>query len=113
MNLDDALVFATEHMEKHNLHQDGWAFSIMSRSGLHTYGVCDHRNKLVMVSRLALKHLPDAEIKDTILHEIAHALAGLRHRHDTVWRRMCIKVGAIPEATTPIRMYKRGKRSEW
>ena len=36
------------------------------------------------------------EIRDTLLHEIAHALVGPGHGHDAVWEARCLEVGAIP-----------------
>jgi len=42
-----------------------------------------------------LNDLP--EVKDTILHEIAHIKAGLKNGHNDVWKRWCIKVGAKPD----------------
>ncbi len=40
--------------------------------------------------------------KDTILHEIAHALVGIEHEqnhgHDEIWEAKCKEIGAIPEA---------------
>ncbi len=40
--------------------------------------------------------------KDTILHEIAHALVGIEHGrnhgHDEIWKAKCVELGAIPEA---------------
>ena len=35
-------------------------------------------------------------IKDTVLHEIAHAIAGGRHHHDRVWVACCNKIGCEP-----------------
>jgi predicted SprT family Zn-dependent metalloprotease len=47
------------------------------------------------------KHLilnnSDAEITDTILHEIAHFIAGCRSGHNWLWRNACIKIGAKPQ----------------
>ena len=43
------------------------------------------------------EHDPD-EVRDTILHEIAHALVGPGHGHDAVWKAKCVEVGAKPEA---------------
>ncbi len=37
-----------------------------------------------------------AEILDTILHEIAHALVGSAHGHDVVWKSKCAEIGARP-----------------
>ena len=36
-------------------------------------------------------------IKDTVLHEIAHAIAGNHHHHDAVWKSCCIAVGCQPK----------------
>jgi len=35
-------------------------------------------------------------IKETILHEIAHAVAGREHCHDEVWKECAVYVGADP-----------------
>lgn len=35
-------------------------------------------------------------IKDTVLHEIAHAIAGGQHHHDNYWKACCQKIGAKP-----------------
>ncbi len=34
--------------------------------------------------------------KDTILHEIAHALAGYDAGHGKEWRKKCVEIGAVP-----------------
>lgn len=39
---------------------------------------------------------PDEVVRDTILHEIAHALVGPERGHDEVWRRKCLEIGANP-----------------
>ena len=35
----------------------------------------------------------EAEIEDTLLHEIAHALVGRRHHHDAVWQAKAREIG--------------------
>ena len=37
------------------------------------------------------------EVRDTILHEVAHALVGPGHGHDTVWKATAAQVGARPQ----------------
>ena len=36
---------------------------------------------------------PDADIDDTLLHEIAHALVGKAHGHDQVWQAKAVALG--------------------
>jgi predicted SprT family Zn-dependent metalloprotease len=52
--------------------------------------------KKITLSRHYAAILPPDEIRNTILHEIAHALTP-GHGHDAVWRAACRKVGAKPE----------------
>ena len=37
------------------------------------------------------------KVKDTILHEIAHAIAGYSAGHGQKWKDVCIQIGAKPE----------------
>ena len=37
----------------------------------------------------------ETQVRDTILHEIAHALT-LGHGHDNTWKRKCVEIGAKP-----------------
>lgn len=41
------------------------------------------------------------EVLDTLLHEIAHALAGPLAGHGPVWKAACVRVGARPERLAP------------
>ena len=34
-----------------------------------------------------------SDIRDTLLHEIAHAIVGLGHRHDAVWQTAAWRIG--------------------
>jgi predicted SprT family Zn-dependent metalloprotease len=79
------------------LIEQGWTFKFAKDK--RTVGWCRHSQKTIEVSKYYLDSHPD-EIKDTILHEIAHALVGPNHGHDYVWRRMCVKIGANPRRTT-------------
>ncbi len=60
-------------------------------------GACKYRNKQISFSRLFLRAASEREILDTILHEIAHALAGLEHHHDAVWRKIAREIGCTGE----------------
>ena len=56
-------------------------------------GLCDYRNKTISLSRHYVRYADEAHIKDTLLHEIAHALVGPHHGHDAVWRQQARKMG--------------------
>ena len=95
MTLREAQTLAIELMTKHNLIEKGWRFkydNARSRAG-----VCMHYRKIVGLSKYLTPHMKDEKVKDTILHEIAHALVGSGHGHDRVWQRKAIEIGCNGE----------------
>jgi predicted SprT family Zn-dependent metalloprotease len=73
----------------------GWKFAYNRRK--QAMGLCVYRRKTIELSIHFVARNPPAEIVDTILHEIAHALVGPGHGHDAVWKRQCVAVGARPQ----------------
>lgn len=51
----------------------------------------------ISLSKHYVTLLPAAEVRDVVLHEIAHALVGAEARHGPRWRSMARRVGAAPE----------------
>lgn len=51
----------------------------------------------IRISKHWIPLLPREEIVDTILHEIAHIIAGPGAGHGPAWKRACRQVGANPE----------------
>ncbi len=95
MNTRDAHTMAVELMIKHKLAEQRWGFEF-DRS-VKRFGVCKYRRKVIGLSR-ALTELNDAEkVRDTILHEIAHAIAGHKAGHGPEWKKVCLQIGAKPE----------------
>jgi len=84
-------------MARHGL--SGWLFEF--NKNLRRVGVCFHPSKnrpgRIELSIHFVKLNTDEEIRDTILHEIAHALVGHDHGHDEVWKAKCREIGARPE----------------
>lgn len=83
---------------------DGWAFKWShGKRQLGCAAIRKNRATGEVVSRqlrlsrylVDLNHEP--EVRDTILHEIAHIKAGLENGHNSVWKAWCVKVGARPE----------------
>ena len=56
-------------------------------------GACFFREKKISFSRNFIKNSNEAEIYDTILHEIAHALVGPKYGHGIVWKNMAKRLG--------------------
>ena len=80
---------AIELMKKHGLDDWRFEFDVASSRG----GLCNYRTKLIKLSMsYAMKAMP-SEVKNTILHEIAHALVGAGHKHNNVWQAMARAIG--------------------
>lgn len=98
MDLKIASTTLKQEMEKHGLIDLGWKpeFDEAKRR----FGVCKPAEKIISISRpLALLN-PEVEVLDTILHEIAHALAWEKHGncgHDDRWKSICVEIGARPD----------------
>jgi predicted SprT family Zn-dependent metalloprotease len=76
----------------HGLHDWSFAFNrSKTNMGLCRYGACTIELSLHFVERNAAE-----VICDTLLHEIAHALAGQAAGHGTLWRAICLRIGARP-----------------
>ena len=58
------------------------------------FGQCRYNQKEIGISRYLASVNSYSQVKDTILHEIAHALT--RSGHDEKWRQKCIELGARP-----------------
>jgi hypothetical protein len=56
-------------------------------------GVCRPGKREISLSAYLTRLHPESEVRDTILHEIAHALVGPGHGHDAVWRAKALAIG--------------------
>lgn len=93
MNVDSAMSLARRLMKKHGLSEWRFKFDNAKRRA----GLCNHTYKYISLSRPLTEARSKDNVRNTILHEIAHALVGPGHGHDAVWRRMAKEIGCNGE----------------
>lgn len=100
----DVRELAVQLMAQHGLCD--WTFRFDNARS--RYGRCSDRKRLITLSRYLVMMNPVRKTRDTILHEIAHALTP-GHHHDAVWRAKAIEIGCDgkrcygSDVTTPAR----------
>jgi predicted SprT family Zn-dependent metalloprotease len=91
MELLKAYQLGVTLMEKYNLDKMDWSFEFDNAK--RRFGCCNYRKKKITLSAPLTELRDESFVKNTILHEIAHALVGGRHGHDNVWRAKAIEIG--------------------
>jgi predicted SprT family Zn-dependent metalloprotease len=97
VDLDDARVLAVGLMAQHGLR--GWR--LVFDDAKTRAGVCRSDRKEIGLSRVLTNLYPQAQVTDTVLHEIAHALVGAKHGHDKVWRATAVRIGCTGTRCVP------------
>ena len=89
---------ARDLMDRHGLTDWTFCFSASRR----TIGSCKEKDKVIQIGRQHAANDPPVQVTDTILHEIAHALAGTAAGHGPAWRRIAQQIGATPRASKAV-----------
>jgi hypothetical protein len=97
MDLDAAWELAHALMAEHGL--TGWRFEFDRAK--RRAGVCRHQQQVIGLSAPITRLHPVAEVRDTILHEIAHALAGPKAGHGPAWATTARRIGCSGERCVP------------
>lgn len=87
--------YAGRIMREHGLST--WKLKIGTAK--RTAGMCYGARRQITLSHTLLSQWPVEEIKDTILHEIAHALTPGDRGHGKAWKAKCVEIGANPKRT--------------
>ena len=91
MNLYAARTLARELIALHGLSDWTFRFDHARRR----FGACCWSRRRISLSRVLTLLNGEDEVRDTILHEIAHALCP-RDGHGAKWKAMCTAIGARP-----------------
>src|SRR5947209_9044949 len=94
MDLQELTAMASQEMAKHGLQ--GWTFALANTR--RQLGVCKYRWKRIELSEYYATHSPRESVRDTLMHEIAHAIAGPAARHGPAWKAVALRLGATPRA---------------
>jgi predicted SprT family Zn-dependent metalloprotease len=97
MNPDYARALAEAQLRKHGLAQLGWTFDF-DRSSHRRLGACWHDKRQISLNKRYTMLNDRDQVLDTILHEIAHALAGPTAGHGPLWQQICRELGCVPSA---------------
>lgn len=90
-----AVILGEHYLDLYGLTAKGWKFGLVRR--VRNIGMCYYHKKLITVSVCFIHD--DAQVKDTILHEIAHALVGPQVKaHGTEWKQAAMSLGCEPRA---------------
>ena len=81
-------------MDEHGLGE--WTLAFLEAE--RRLGDCNFQERVIRIGRTHALDASEAEIRDTILHEIAHALAGPEARHGARWKAVATRIGATPRA---------------
>jgi predicted SprT family Zn-dependent metalloprotease len=109
MTLAEARELANQLMEKHK-HLPHWSFHF-DRSKVR-FGRCNYGKKQISLSKYLVELNDEPEVRDTILHEIAHALLPRRAGHGAKWQAVALSIGCSgrrcygPEIARPSPKFK-------
>lgn len=94
MDLEQLKATAAQELKKHGLH--GWKFGLSNTR--RRLGVCKYRVKRIEIAEYYARHSPPESVLDTLLHEIAHAIAGPAAKHSPRWKAVAVRLGATPKS---------------
>ncbi|KQO98835.1 SprT-like domain-containing protein [Leifsonia sp. Leaf264] len=107
MDLTAARTLTHQKMTEHNLIEAGWRFQWDNAE--RRMGCCHFASKRITISRKYAAVATEAEVLNTILHEIAHALVGVTYErsyygsrgksvhHGAEWKRKAREIGCTGE----------------
>lgn len=95
MDLNDARTMADTMIEHYEL--DGWVFRFDNAQ--RRLGLCVYSRKTISMGRVYVVAADLEHVRQTMLHEIAHALLGPAHGHDAAWRATAASIGYTGKRT--------------
>lgn len=108
MDTNDAYRLGRNLMTLHGLEDWKLQYDQASKRAGRTV----HGSKTIQLSRSLVKLFSEEEIKETLLHEISHALVGPGHGHNETWRNRYLSIGGNGKSRyTPSEAVKEAERA--
>lgn len=80
------------------MHLDpSWSFAFDNAK--RRAGLCNFTDQRISVSKYLAARFSDDDVHQTLLHEVAHALAGPAAGHGPEWKRIARELGYVGRAT--------------
>lgn len=95
----EATQFCREQLNKHGLKE--WSIRLNQDINSGFLGLCSYKDKCIILSAHHIDTHPEPDVKDTILHEVAHALTPFC-AHNETWRAKAIELGCSPTACSTL-----------
>lgn len=96
MKRNEAQNYLRSQLDKFGLR--GWKIRVSYDEKANYLGLCDYDNNTIILNSYHVELHPESEVKDTCLHEIAHALVGPNESHNLIWQAKATEIGAKPLA---------------
>jgi predicted SprT family Zn-dependent metalloprotease len=99
--LQDAIALTESLIAEHDILKD-WKVVLIKRKT--AFGICRYYKKVIGLSSLRLPHCTYDSIWNTIIHEVAHALAFKLYGHKghgRMWKELCVELGGNGLRCTP------------
>lgn len=108
MTINEVLELANSIKKKfHELNN--WDITFNNRK--KSFGCCSYGDREIQLSKYLIGYMSEYAIKNTIIHEIAHALTP-NHGHDYVWRRKFIELGGNGKRVSGSENFENGLNGE-
>jgi len=93
MDTNKAKKIAIGLMKKHGLITEFFPWRFEFDNAKRRFGSCNDMRKIITLSLSLTELNEEAEVTNTILHEIAHALVGCGHGHNWLWKAKALEIG--------------------
>lgn len=98
MELDRVRAIAIELLKSTHLFWTGWRVEFDNAKSY--YGSYDHRRRVIILSRYLTLNSSEAVVREAILHQIAHAVAGYQTtNHGKEWQTIAKNIGTSGRAS--------------